>query len=182
MNEECIMGRAIQRKREQRRMQAEQAVFPFHLLTIWIRPYESLQPCRTCRGAASYAIEYYLDFLQRAGVVGNPAAKTQIEERLWTNLVTEQTAGKYTKALTAYHCEKCLYREVLPIVGENTGTFVTVMRALAPRLSILVGKKLSDAQDPGLPFTTLVDAQLTVDELARRLRALRNATELPSVI
>ncbi len=176
------MGRAIQRKREQRRMQAEQAVFPFHLLTIWIKPYESKQPCRACRGTACYVIEHYLDFLQRAGFVGNPAAKTQIEERLWTNLITEQTAGKYTKALTAYHCEKCIYKEVLPIVGENTGTFVTAMRALTPRLSIIVGKKISDAQDPGLPFTTLVDAQLTVNELAGRLRTFRNAKDLPAVI
>jgi len=163
-------------------MQAELTVFPFHLLTIWIKPYESKQPCRTCRGTACYVIEYYLDFLQRAGFVGNSTAKNEIEQRQWTNLLTEQTAGQYTQSQTAYHCEKCIYREVLPIVRENTGIFVTAMRALAPRLSIIVGKKLSDAQDPGLPFVTLVDAQLTVEELAVRLRTFRNVKPLPDVI
>jgi hypothetical protein len=177
------MGRASQRKKLQRRMQPAQPVFPFHLLSIRVKPYTgSGETCKMCRATASYAMEHYMDVRQLAMSERTQMARAEIFGRLRANMVTEQLAGQYIKACVTYHCEKCTHRMIKRTVGENTDAFMLTMHVFAPHLSILLGSKLKTQQDPGLPFATIVNAQLTVDELVRRLGALRHSEILPSVI
>lgn len=153
------MGRASQRKK---RLQVK-PVFPFNMLMMWIKHYESQGERCKCGDDVLYKFEHYMDVLTIAADPG------QID-RVWGKVITDQLAGQYRLYYTTYHCEQCTHQVMESTIGKNPATLIALIAMLTPHQSIVLGNKLQTPQDEGLSFTTLVPAKISVVELGRLLK------------
>jgi hypothetical protein len=153
------MGRASQRKK---RSQVKPD-FPFNMLMMRIKHYNSQGEHCKCGNEVLYKFEHYMDVLTLAA---NPR---QIDH-VWGKVITDQLAGQYCLYHTTYHCEQCMHQVMESVVGRNPATLITMVAMLAPHQSIVLGNKLQTPQDEGLSFTTLVPANTSIAELGRLLK------------
>jgi hypothetical protein len=148
-------------------------LFPFHLLTGWIKPSAELEPRRRCqsdRAEILYTCEHYLDMLRAAALAEQGMPERAAVDQVWSEALIEQLAGTYRQKGATSHCQHCLHQ----ILALHSGESEVLLRLfpiiiLEKRFSLLFGNTLQMPQDEGVPFTTFTTVT-TLEEVAQQLR------------
>lgn len=162
------MGKAHQVQR-----QPESQLFPFHLLTGWIKPSAELVPKRRCQcGQAEvlYTCEHYLDVLKAGSLTAQGLPERVAVDQVWSEALIEQLAGTYRQKGVTFHCQSCLHQILALHSGESEvllNLFPIII--LEKRFSLLFGNTLQMPQDEGVSFTTFTTVT-TIEEVAQQLQ------------
>src|SRR5260370_32946734 len=96
----------MSRRNREKRASKRHNAFPFRLLQVWIKPFESGLPCR-CGQESHYSAQSFFDLqrwqhLQRIGYTDAEAMNL-----VWDEALTGQLKGSYTVGHVTNVCQRC---------------------------------------------------------------------------
>lgn len=162
----------MEEARQTCRQQSSQ-LFPFHLLTGWIKPsaaHEQKRRCQCGQAETLYTCEHYLDMPGAVSLIAQGMSERAAVDQIWSEALTEQLAGNYRQKGKTFHCQHCLHQILALHSGESEALLrLFPMMLLEKRFSLLFGNTLQMPQDEGVPFSTFTTVT-TLEEVAQHLQ------------